>query len=462
MFLNKKIVVGVAPTKRLFLSIDAASEQKDIFMKTIRGIFPEKIEIVDIDDICEKGIVSKLEFIPAIVGKFKQHNIDALFLPFCDFGEEAAAYGIAREFKIPVLIWGPRDNKPNTKMGRGRDTQCGIFAATKVLARANITYSYIINSPGDGPDLKRGFEKFVRVVSVVRMLKNLKVATIGNRPNPFFSVIANEAELQTKFGVEVIPLSLLTIIKKVNEMAEADTVAVEEEIASIKSRVDCSKMDTEHLKKVVSLKIVLKAMLEQSGCTAAAIGCWAIPDSLGVATCFVNGELTDLGIPVSCEMDINGAITSCILQAAGLGEITFFADLTIRNPENDNSELLWHCGPFPYSLKASDSKAEMVGNGGGQWRLRDGNMTVARFDTIDGNYKIFAGNAKTTTGPETVNTYVWIETENWKRWEEKFIFGPYIHHISGIYGDYVDVLKECCRYIPALDWDDLKDGPTSL
>ena len=33
----------------------------------------------------------------------------------------------------------------------------------------------------------------------------------------------------------------------------------------------------------------------------------------------------------------------------------------LRHPQNDNAELLWHCGPFPYSLKDPASKARLVG-----------------------------------------------------------------------------------------------------
>ena len=33
-------------------------------------------------------------------------------------------------------------------------------------------------------------------------------------------------------------------------------------------------------------------------------------------------------------------------------------------------------------------------------------------------------------GPETNGTDVWFETNNWKMWEEKLMFGPYIHHVG--------------------------------
>ncbi len=60
------------------------------------------------------------------------------------------------------------------------------------------------------------------------------------------------------------------------------------------------------------------------------------------------GEMADEGYPLACEADVNGAITLAILRACSLYEKPpFLADLTIRNPIHDNSELLWHCAHSP-------------------------------------------------------------------------------------------------------------------
>lgn len=92
--------------------------------------------------ICENGIVCEMDKVNAIVDKMKNRKIDALFFPFCDFGEEQVVAAIASKFTVPILIWGPRDERPNTDEARGRDTQCGMFAATKVLQRYGLKYSY--------------------------------------------------------------------------------------------------------------------------------------------------------------------------------------------------------------------------------------------------------------------------------------------------------------------------------
>ena len=193
--------------------------------------------------------------------------------------------------------------------------------------------------------------------------------------------------------------------------------------------------DGENYQQICATKLAVQELMEENNCSVAAFECWsAFPTLMGLCPCVVLGEMADNGMPLSCETDINGAITLAILRACNLFEESeFLADLTIRHPQNDNAELLWHCGPFPYSLKKDGVEAKLV-DGQERFELKQGDLTVCRFDDVDGEYYLFAGEAKTTTGPETNGTYVWMETDNWKRWEEKLMFGPYIHHLGCVYG----------------------------
>ena len=240
---KRSLTIGVAPIKRGFLSMEAAKKQKDITMNIIRQIRPDIVTIVDIDDICENGIAFETDKIDPIVDKFITHKIDALFLLFCDFGEETVAAGIAKRLNVPVLVWGPRDKVPNTFEARGRDTQCGIIAATKVLRRCGIKYSYIVNCDPDSDKFRNGFDTFLRVVSVVKSLKNLKIARIGDRPAPFMSVVSNEAELIERFGIECIPISPSAIADEAEKLMVSNDHELEEYYREFTSRVDCTPME---------------------------------------------------------------------------------------------------------------------------------------------------------------------------------------------------------------------------
>mgnify|MGYP002633395607 FL=1 len=89
------------------------------------------------------------------------------------------------------------------------------------------------------------------------------------------------------------------------------------------------------------------------------------------------------------------------------------------------------------------------------FRIQDGPITVARFDGERGNYRLAVGQGHSIEGPKTLNNYVWMEVDNWPHWERTLIEGPYIHHVSMIYGHYGDVLLEACKYIPALQAEKL-------
>lgn len=460
---KEKVKIGVVPMHRDFLSMEEAVRQKIAFTRVIDGIRPDAVELVYIDDLCENGILSRNELVDRVVEKMKRSGVHALFLPFCDFGEEVVAARVTAALKLPVLVWGARDERPNSDLSRGRDTQCGIFAATKSMARMGVRYSYIQNAPVESEIFRKGFEKFIRVVSVVRSLTGLKIAQIGQRPASFMSVAANEASLAEKFGIEVVPLGVNSVLKRMENIKANDPQRVEMCLAGLKEKVETSRMTEERLFSMALFKLALQDLIPTLGCRGAALECWsAFPAVLGITPCFMIGELIDEGIPISCETDLNGAVTAVMLQAATLGDsATFFADLTIRHPENDNAELLWHCGPFPYSLREPGCAPFLV-DGRGRFPLKRGEVTLARFDSIRNHYSLVALEGRGVDGPATTGTYLYFETENWPRVEEKFVFGPYVHHVVGAYGNYSTILKEAARLIDHLHWDDVKEGPESL
>ena len=160
--------IGVLPTRRGMLDLETAVREKEKFMPVIRSIKPEAVTLVDIEDICREGIIESERFSPAAAEKFKRERVDGVFVPFCDFGEEGAVADVVSKLDVPVLVWGARDEYPNTPQKRGRDTQCGMFAASKVLRRYGVKYSYIYNVPADTREFREGFERFIRVVNIVK------------------------------------------------------------------------------------------------------------------------------------------------------------------------------------------------------------------------------------------------------------------------------------------------------
>ena len=50
---------------------------------------------------------------------------------------------------------------------------------------------------------------------------------------------------------------------------------------------------------------------------------------------------------------------------------------------------------------------------------------------------------------------MWADFGNLPKVERKVIEGPYIHHMAEIQGHCADVIREFCKFVPELEFDDL-------
>ncbi|MBE5910098.1 L-fucose/L-arabinose isomerase family protein [Pseudobutyrivibrio sp.] len=443
-----KIKLGFAPTRRSIFSAPAAVEYANYTREKLKSM---GVEFVDIDDISEDGLLHNDEDRIKIEAKFKAEGVDGLFFPHGNFGTEYEVARLAKSMDLPVLIWGPRDERPDENGIRLRDSQCGIFATGKVLRRFKIPFTYLTNCNLEDAAFEEGINRFLRVCNVVKTFRNIRILQIGPRPFDFWSTMCNEGELLERFNVQLAPIPLPELTAEM-KAAKEEGKKVAETIAYCKEKFNI-QINDEQLENVAALKVAMKNLAEKYGCNAGAIQCWnALQSEIGIMPCAANSLLNEEGFPLVCETDIHGAITALMVEAAGMDETrSFFADWTVRHPDNDNGELLQHCGPWPISCA---SCKPTIGYplafdhpGAVEAEAKHGLLTLARFDGDDGNYSLLLGNAKGIDGPYTKGTYLWVEVENWPRLEAKIVEGPYIHHCVGIHQDVVPVLYEACKYI---------------
>ncbi|MCL2421582.1 MAG: fucose isomerase [Defluviitaleaceae bacterium] len=460
--INREITIrlGVVPVKRGpgFTSAENALITKNNAFSAMKNLEARAhVELINIDSVVPDGIATSPDQVSSITDHLKANKVDAIFIIHTDFGSEEVIAKVGKEMGLPLLLWGERDDAPSPEGIRIRDTQCGIFASGKVLSRFGVPFTYIENCYATDDAFIDGVDRFCRVAAVIKIFRGMKILKIGDRPSSFLSVMANEEELLHKFGIEVTPMGLGKLYSKCNKLKDSPEIIAA--AGQIGKRIACGALGEEKTRILAAMIEAIRQEMDDIGAAAASLECWSsMGDFFGFVPCQVIGELTAMGYPVSCEGDICGAVTSAMLHGADYNKRpSFFADLTIRHPSNDNAELLWHCGPFPQSLMKPEEVPSLDDGGRGQWRLKDGELTIARFDGHGGEYSMFLGNGKTTDGPKSTGTYVWMEVNDWVKWERKLVEGPYIHHVSGIYGDFTDVLKEACKYISGLKADEIEN-----
>lgn len=445
----EKIKLGYAPTRRSIFSAPDALKYRNLTADRLREL---GVDFVDITDINDEGLLFDDADMWRIAEKFKAEKIDGLFLPHCNFGTEYVCARLAKELNVPVLLWGPLDERPEPNGVRLRDTQCGLFATGKVLRRFQVPFTYMTNCRLSDPVFERGLRDFMAVCNVVRTFRHMRILQISTRPFDFWTTMCNEGELLERFNIQLSPIPMPELTQEMRLAKQQTPDEVEQVLGYIRENMDV-RIAEEALENVAALKVAMKHLVKKYGCGAVAIQCWnALQQEIGIMPCAANALMNDEGIPVVCETDIHGAITALLVEAAGMGETrSFFADWTVRHPDIENGELLQHCGPWPVSVA---QQKPVLGYplafkhpGSLTAEAKHGDLTLCRFDGDNGEYSMLLGNAKGVDGPNCMGTYLWIEVENIKRLEDKIVCGPYIHHCVGIHKNVVPVLYEACKYI---------------
>ena len=444
----KKIKLGFAPTRRSIFSAPDAVKYRGLTAKRLEEL---GVDFVDITDINEEGLLYDDKDVDKIAEKFKKEGVDGLMLPHCNFGTEYVCARLAKKLDVPVLLWGPLDERPEPNGVRLRDTQCGLFATGKVLRRFQIPFTYLTNCRLNDPVFERGVKDFLAVCNVVKTFKNIRILQISTRPFDFWTTMCNEGELLEKFNIQLAPVPMTELTEEVKAVRE-DKEKMEHMIAYIKDTM-VIKIKEEEVEMVAALALAMKSLVEKYGWQAAAVPWWkGFSSEIGIMPCAANAILNEQGIPVVCETDIHGAVTALLIEAAGMDEKRgFFADWTIRHPDIANGELLQHCGPWPMSVAQENPELTyplaFEHPGSLTAEAKHGEVTLCRFDGDNGEYSLLLGNAKGVDGPKGMGTYLWVEVENIKRLEAKIVEGPYIHHCVGIHKNVVPVLYEACKYI---------------
>ena len=109
-----KVVLGFAPTRRSIFSAPDAIKYANLTRERLKEL---GVEFVDIDDINEEGLLYDDNDRIKVAAKFKAAGVNGLFLPHGNFGTEYVVARLAKELNVPVLLWGPRDERPEIRAG---------------------------------------------------------------------------------------------------------------------------------------------------------------------------------------------------------------------------------------------------------------------------------------------------------------------------------------------------------
>lgn len=279
----------------------------------------------------------------------KEAGCNALVVYLGNFGPESSETLLAKYFDGPVMFVAAAEESTDILADNRGDAYCGMLNASYNLALRNIK-AYIPENPVGTPDqVADMIEAFLPVARAVLGLHNLKVISFGPRPQDFLACNAPIKQLYN-LGIEIEENSELDLFASFNE--HANDARIPEVMADMEKELGAGNKMPGILPKLAQYEITLldwaKAHKGSREYVVFANKCWpSFQTQFGFVPCYVNSRLTGRGIPVSCEVDIYGAVSEYIGSCVSEDAVTL---LDINNTVPADMYDTQIKGKFNYSL----------------------------------------------------------------------------------------------------------------
>lgn len=294
-------------------------------------------------------VESELHMVQALED-IKKAGCNALCVYLGNFGPEISETLLAKHFDGPkMFVAAAEETGDNLCQGRG-DAYCGMLNASYNLALRNVR-AYIPEYPvGDAGDCADMIHEFVPIARAVAALNDLKIISFGPRPLNFLACNAPIKQLYN-LGVEIEENSELDLFEAFNNHAGDERIP--EVVKEMEQELGAGNKKPEILAKLAQYELTLKDWVEAHRgyrkYVAIAGKCWpAFQTQFGFVPCYVNSRLTAQGIPVSCEVDIYGALSEYIGTVISQDAVTL---LDINNTVPKDMYEADIKGKFDYTLK---------------------------------------------------------------------------------------------------------------
>ena len=317
--------------------------------KALVEAYAKKYDAADIYECPVCIVESEIHMVQALED-IKKAGCNALCVYLGNFGPEIAETLLAKHFDGPKMFVAAAEESGDSLVGGRGDAYCGMLNASYNLKLRN-TKAYIPEYPvGDAEDCADMIHEFLPIARAVIGLSKLKIISFGPRPLNFLACNAPIQQLYN-LGVEIEENSELDLFEAYNK--HAGDPRIPEVVKDMEAELGEGNMKPEILPKLAQYEITLLDWVEAHKgyreYVTIAGKCWpAFQTQFGFVPCYVNSRLTGRGIPVSCEVDIYGALSEFIGTCISEDAVTLL-DINNSVPKDMYKESIE--GKFSYTLK---------------------------------------------------------------------------------------------------------------
>jgi L-fucose isomerase-like protein len=337
-----KVKLGIVAVSRDCFPMELSTNRRNAVVEAYKKVYGDIYE-------CPTAIENEKHMQKALA-EVKEAGVNALVVYLGNFGPETPETLLAKEFDGPVMFAAASEETGDNLVGGRGDAYCGMLNASYNLALRNIK-AYIPEYPvGTASEVADMIAEFVPVATALLGLKDLKIISFGPRPQDFLACNAPIKQLYN-LGVEIEENSELDLYAAFN--AHKDDSRIPEVIASMEKELGEGNKMPGILPKLAQYEITLLDWMEEHKGSREFVvfanKCWpSFQTQFGFVPCYVNSRLTARGIPVSCEVDIYGALSEYIGTCISQDVVTL---LDINNTVPADMYEGEIKGKFDYTLK---------------------------------------------------------------------------------------------------------------
>lgn len=304
-----KVKLGVVAVSRDCFPIDLSERRRTTLMQALAA---RGVEAVEIQATVENELDAK-----KALEELAQKECNALVMYLGNFGPEGPETLVAQHFDGPVMFVAAAEEDIAVLASSRGDAYCGLLNASYNLGIRGVK-AFIPEEPVGMPEELAAViqDEFLPVACALIGVKKLKIFGFGPRPTDFVACNAPIAPL-FDLGVEIQENSELDLFMSFN--AHENDPRIPEVVKDMEAELGDGNKMPEILPKLAQYELTLLDWVENnrgmSEYVAIAGKCWpAFQEAFGFVPCYVNSRLTGRGIPVSCEVDIYGALSEFIAQ----------------------------------------------------------------------------------------------------------------------------------------------------
>ena len=437
----KDLKIALIPLARVNYDMDLAQKLANEFRThlILRGL-----RVVGKADL-----VTDLAQAEAAIQQLAGKEYDLLLVFQATFADSTLVASLARAIDIPIFLWAVPEERTG---GRLRlNSLCGVNLAAHALTLQHRQYDYAYAQPNDR-DATDHLRAVTAAAQVVRRLKSARIGVVGEHPAGMDTCFLDEAELNARLGVQIVPISLQTVFDRVRQLEPEVVTGVHRRLERRVSRLD--EVDQPQLHRSLGAYHVLREIAYQEKLDGLAIRCW--PEfftDLQCSACGAMSMLSDEQIPCGCEADINGTLSQLVLQ--WLSEMPAFGTDIVSSDYEGDTTVLWHCGQAPLSMADSSCPPQATIHSNRrlpllmEFPLKPGRVTFARLSRASGELRLVVSRGEMLSAPPSFSG-----TSGVARFErparqvlDTILREGLEHHISLTYGDHFSSLLALARML---------------